>query len=44
MLLPPEDAFVETVFARRRDAYVSSALAAFLAAARPIQAVAQAAE
>ena len=30
--LPPPDALVETVFVRRRDAYVSSALAAFLAA------------
>ncbi len=33
--LPPEDALVETVFVRRHDAYVSSALAAFLARARP---------
>jgi len=30
--LPPGDAFVETVFVRRRDGYFSSALAAFLAA------------
>jgi LysR family transcriptional regulator, cell division regulator len=29
--LPPEEARVETVFIRRRDAFVSSALAAFLA-------------
>jgi LysR family transcriptional regulator, cell division regulator len=42
--LPPEDAFVDTVFARRRDAYVSSALAAFLAAVRPAWATARAAE
>jgi LysR family transcriptional regulator, cell division regulator len=42
--LPPQDAFVDTVFARRRDAYVSSALAAFLEAARPTLGVAQAAE
>src|SRR5690349_2721501 len=33
--LPPDDARVETLFIRRRDAYVSSALAAFLAHARP---------
>jgi DNA-binding transcriptional LysR family regulator len=42
--LPPEDAFVETVFVRRRDGYVSSALAVFLAAARPPSAIARAAE
>jgi DNA-binding transcriptional LysR family regulator len=30
--LPPRDGVVETVFVRRRDSYVSSALAAFLAA------------
>ena len=42
--LPPENAWVDTVFLRRRDAYVSSALAAFLAAARPGWATAQAAE
>jgi DNA-binding transcriptional LysR family regulator len=30
--LPPRDGVVETVFVRRRDGYVSSALAAFLAA------------
>src|ERR1700733_2564347 len=33
-LLTPEDAFVDTVFVRRHDAYVSSALTAFLAVAR----------
>jgi DNA-binding transcriptional LysR family regulator len=33
--LQPEDAVVETVFVRRHDAYVSSALAAFLDRARP---------
>ncbi|HZB92817.1 MAG TPA: LysR substrate-binding domain-containing protein, partial [Stellaceae bacterium] len=33
--LPPEEARVETLFIRRRDAYVSSALAAFLACVRP---------
>jgi DNA-binding transcriptional LysR family regulator len=43
-LLPPEDAFVDTVFVRRHDAYISSALTAFLAAARPTLVVAQAAE
>jgi DNA-binding transcriptional LysR family regulator len=42
--LPPEDAFVDTVFVRRRDGYVSSALSAFIAAAGPAWAVAQAAE
>lgn len=35
-VLPPEDAAVETVFVRRRDSYVSSALAAFLDLARPV--------
>ena len=40
--MPPEDALVDTLFVRRQDGYVSSALAAFLAAARP--AWAQAAE
>jgi LysR family transcriptional regulator, cell division regulator len=35
--LPPRDAFVETVFVRRRDGYFSSALAAFLAGVRPSQ-------
>lgn len=34
-VLPPEDAIVDTVFIRRRDAYLSSALAAFLAATAP---------
>lgn len=33
--LPPDEALVETVFVRRNDAYVSSALAAFLKLARP---------
>ncbi len=33
--LPPKLARVDTVFARRRDAYVSSALSAFLAIVRP---------
>ena len=33
--LPPEEARVETVFVRRRDAYTSSALAAFLGLVRP---------
>lgn len=33
--LPPDEAFVETVFIRRRDAFVSSALRAFLVTARP---------
>jgi LysR family transcriptional regulator, cell division regulator len=39
--LPPDEARVETVFIRRRDAFVSSALAAFLAFA-PAQAAAAA--
>ena len=43
-LLPPEEANVETVFVRRRDGHVSSALAAFLDCARTIQAKAIAAE
>ena len=42
--LPPEDAVVDTIFLRRRDAYVSSALSAFLSGVRPIWASAQAAE
>ncbi|MDR3531409.1 MAG: LysR family transcriptional regulator [Rhodopila sp.] len=42
--LPPDDAFVDTVFVRRRDGYVSSALAAFLDVARPAWSLAQAAE
>src|SRR3984885_2572272 len=33
--LPLEDTFVDTMFVRRRDGYVSSALAAFLTLARP---------
>ncbi len=33
--LPPEESRVDTVFVRRRDAYVSSALTAFLRCARP---------
>jgi hypothetical protein len=33
--LPAAEAMVETVFIRRRDAFVSSALTAFLAEARP---------
>ena len=33
--LPPEEARVETVFVRRRDAHLSSALAAFLELVRP---------
>ena len=33
--LPPAEAMVETLFVRRRDAFVSSALAAFLRRARP---------
>ncbi|HEX3573744.1 MAG TPA: LysR family transcriptional regulator [Rhodopila sp.] len=42
--LPPEDAFVDTVFVRRQDAFISSALTAFLTAARPTRATARAAE
>ncbi len=42
--LPPADAEVETLFIRRRDAYLSSALAAFLRAARPAALRAEAAE
>jgi DNA-binding transcriptional LysR family regulator len=34
--LAPEDAFVDTVFVRRRDVYGSSAMNAFLAIARPV--------
>jgi len=33
--LPPDQAQVETLFIRRRDAYVSSALAAFMALVKP---------
>jgi LysR family transcriptional regulator, cell division regulator len=39
--LPQRDAVVETVFVRRRDGYVSSALAAFLAAVRPASGMTQ---
>ncbi|HEV2302157.1 MAG TPA: LysR family transcriptional regulator [Stellaceae bacterium] len=35
--LPPTQAQVETVFVRRRDGFVSSALKAFLALARPLR-------
>jgi DNA-binding transcriptional LysR family regulator len=42
--LPPQDAMVDTVLVRRRDAYLSSALAAFVAAVRPAWATAQAAD
>jgi DNA-binding transcriptional LysR family regulator len=34
--LPPAESLVETVFVRRRDAYVSSALRAFVDTARPL--------
>ncbi|HUN43519.1 MAG TPA: LysR family transcriptional regulator [Acetobacteraceae bacterium] len=36
-MLPPHEATVETVFIRRRDSHLSSALAAFLAMIRPAQ-------
>ena len=42
--LPPEAALVDTVFIRRRDAFVSSALKAFLDLARPLRLAEQAAE
>ena len=42
--LPPADAMVETVFIRRQDVYLSSALAAFLAMLRPATGVRMAAE
>jgi DNA-binding transcriptional LysR family regulator len=42
--LPPEDARAETVFVRRRDGYRSSALAAFISAARPSAGLQAAAE
>lgn len=42
--LPPAQAHVETVFIRRRDAYVSSALSAFMEHARPTMRHADAAE
>jgi DNA-binding transcriptional LysR family regulator len=42
--LPAEEAYVDTVFIRRRDAFVSSALEAFLRSARPASRRAAAAE
>jgi DNA-binding transcriptional LysR family regulator len=42
--LPPEEARVDTVFIRRGDAFMSSALTAFLKMARPVLAQAEAAE
>ena len=42
--LPPGEALVETVFIRRQDAHLSSALAAFLAMLRPASGVRMAAE
>ena len=42
--LPPTEAEVDTVFVRRRDAYVSSALKAFLVLARPLRPETEAAE
>lgn len=42
--LPPDDALVETVFIRRRDRFVSSALSAFLAMVCPTATLGQAAE
>lgn len=42
--LPPADALVETVFVRRRDAHLSSALAAFLTMLRPATGLRAAAE
>lgn len=42
--LPKEEALVQTLFIRRRDAFVSSALAAFLGQARLVSATAEAAE
>lgn len=42
--LPPADALVETVFIRRQDGYLSSALAAFLAMLRPASGLREAAE
>ena len=42
--LSPADAMVDTVFIRRRDAHVSSALGAFLAMMRPAEALPVAAE
>jgi hypothetical protein len=42
--LPLDDALVDTVFVRRRDTYLSSALSAFLAMVCPADALAQAAD
>jgi LysR family transcriptional regulator, cell division regulator len=42
--LPPQDAFVDTVFVRRRDGYLSSALSAFIQAVGPAWSARQAAE
>jgi DNA-binding transcriptional LysR family regulator len=42
--LPAADALVETLFIRRRDGFVSSALAAFLRHLRPAEAAAEAAD
>jgi len=42
--LPPDDALVETVFVRRRDTYLSSALSAFLAMVCPDAVLPQAAD
>ena len=42
--LPPAEALVETVFVRRRDAFVSSALGAFLCHIRPTGVAAEAAD
>lgn len=42
--LPPEEALVDTVFIRRRDAFVSSALVAFLHSMRPAAEATEAAE
>ena len=42
--LPAAEACVETLFVRRRDAFISSALAAFLQCARPTPLQAEAAE
>ncbi|HEY1935055.1 MAG TPA: LysR family transcriptional regulator [Acetobacteraceae bacterium] len=40
--LPPADALVQTMFVRRRDAHLSSALSAFLAMLRPAEQIAAA--
>jgi LysR family transcriptional regulator, cell division regulator len=42
--MPPDEARVDTIFVRRRDAFMSSALKAFLKAARPAQVRSEAAE